>query len=88
MNYEIVELKEKIVVGYKARTSNTSPEMQSIIGGLWQKLYMPEHVAAIVNRTNEYAIGLYSDYQGEEYDVTADLKSAKCRRKTVNFPLR
>lgn len=38
MNYEIVELKEKIVVGYKARTSNTSPEMQSIIGGLWQKL--------------------------------------------------
>ncbi|MDD6480801.1 MAG: GyrI-like domain-containing protein [Lachnospiraceae bacterium] len=77
MNYEIVELKEKIVVGYKARTSNTSPEMQSIIGGLWQKLYMPEHVAAIANRTNEYAIGLYSDYQGEEYDVTAGFEVSK-----------
>ena len=43
MNYEIVELKEKIIVGYTGRTSNTSFEMQSIIGGLWQQLYAPEY---------------------------------------------
>lgn len=71
MHYEIVEIKEKIVVGYTGRTSNTSAEMQSIIGGLWQKLYAPECTDAISNRVNEYAIGLYSDYEGEEYDVTA-----------------
>lgn len=73
MNYEIVELKERKIVGYCARTSNDSLEMQGIIGGLWQKLYTPANASAIANRTNEYAIGLYSDYSGEnneEYDVT------------------
>jgi len=39
MNYEVVELKEKIVVGVCAKTSNTDPNMGMIIGGLWEKLY-------------------------------------------------
>lgn len=72
MNYEVVELKEKKIVGFKARTSNSSPDMQAVIGGLWQKLYSPENVSGISNRTNAFAIGLYSDYSanGDEYDVT------------------
>lgn len=71
MNYEVVELKEKKIVGFKARTSNASPDMSSIIGSLWQKLYTPANTAKITNRANAYSIGLYSDYEGEEYDVTA-----------------
>lgn len=70
MNYEIVELQEKKIVGLKARTSNESPEMQGIIASLWQRLYEPSNMEKVTNRSNEYAIGLYSDYEGDEYDVT------------------
>ena len=71
MNYEIVELKEKTIVGFAARTSNDPPDMGAIIGGLWRKLYEPANVAKIQNRPNEFAIGLYSDYTENDYDVTA-----------------
>lgn len=71
MDYKIVELKEKKIVGFASRTSNDSPEMGDIIGGLWQKLYSPENVSKVQNRTNAYAIGLYSDYTETDYKVTA-----------------
>ena len=71
MNYEIVELKEKTIVGFTARTSNEDPQMGAIIGGLWKQLYTPENTEKIQNRVNAYAIGLYSDYDKEGYQVTA-----------------
>ncbi|MEG0614310.1 MAG: GyrI-like domain-containing protein [Oscillospiraceae bacterium] len=70
MNYEIVNLKEKIVVGISAKTSNSSTNVCEIIGGLWEKLYQGGTNAAIKNKANAYAIGLYSDYVGENYQVT------------------
>lgn len=39
MNYEIVELEEKLVVGVSSKTSNDDPDMGVIIGGLWNELY-------------------------------------------------
>ena len=71
MNYEIVELKEKTIVGFAARTSNEDPQMGAIIGELWKQLYTPENTEKIQNRVNAYAIGLYSDYDKEGYQVTA-----------------
>ena len=71
MNYEIVELKEKTIVGFTARTSNEDPQMGAIIGDLWKQLYTPENTEKIQNRVNSYAIGLYSDYDKEGYQVTA-----------------
>lgn len=72
MNYEIVFLKEKNVVGFSARTNNNSPEMGKIIGGLWQRLYMPENVGKVNSRTNEKALGIYTDYSSDECgDYTA-----------------
>ena len=71
MNYEIVELKEKTIVGFAARTSNEDPQMGDIIGGLWKQLYTPENTEKIQNRVNSYAIGLYSNYDKEGYQVTA-----------------
>lgn len=71
MNYEVVNLKEKVIVGYAARTSNEDPNMGAIIGGLWQNLYAPQNVSKIGNRANAYAIGLYSDYAEDGYQVTA-----------------
>ena len=71
MNYEVVNLEKKVVVGYAANTSNEDPQMGAIIGGLWQNLYAPENAGKIKNRANEYAIGLYSDYTQSGYQVTA-----------------
>lgn len=66
MNYEIVNLKEKNVVGLSARTNNTSPEMGKVIGGLWQKFYSPEICPKIKNRANQKALGIYTDYDSDE----------------------
>ena len=71
MNYEIVELKEKTIVGFAARTSNKDPQMGAIIQDLWKQLYKPENTEKIQKRVNTYAIGLYSDYDKEGYQVTA-----------------
>lgn len=73
MNYEIVTLKEKTIVGLAARTSNTAPDMGAVIGGLWQQLFEKGLFFSIADKVNDFAVGLYSDYSGsahEEYDVT------------------
>lgn len=71
MNYEIVNLEQKTVVGISAITGNADPQMGAVIGGLWRKLYDGGVGAAIKNKINDYAIGLYSDYSGDQYCVTA-----------------
>lgn len=69
MDYEIVTLEEKRVVGLIARTSNDSADMTEKIGGLWQK-FMAETVFTVKNRANDYVIGLYFDYDETSYNVT------------------
>lgn len=71
MKYEIVELEPKTVVGISAVTANNDPEMQKKIGDLWTRLYPGGEIAKIKNRANSFAIGLYSDYEGDNYCVTA-----------------
>lgn len=70
MKYEIVNLEEKIVVGVSAVTSNDDPNMGKTIGGLWEKLYQGGISETIKNKVNQYAIGLYSDYEDNKYLVT------------------
>lgn len=66
MQYKIVELEEKTVVGISARTSNSAPDMGEVIGGLWQKFYSPGCCALIGNRSDAYALGIYTDYESDE----------------------
>lgn len=73
MQYEIVTLSEKTVVGLCARTSNQAPDMSAKIGGLWRCLFEDGVYAAIPNKSTQTTLGLYSDYAGDEkdaYDVT------------------
>ncbi|MBN7771786.1 GyrI-like domain-containing protein [Clostridium aminobutyricum] len=81
MNYEIVNLDQKTIVGVSAITGNQDPEMGTIISGLWEKLYEDGVNAAIKNKVNEYAIGLYSDYSGEQYCVTAGNEVSKAENE-------
>lgn len=77
MNYEIVNLQQKIVVGVSAITSNSDPKMGKIIDGLWQKLYKDGVHTTIKNKVNEHFIGLYSDYLDDKYCVTAGSEVSK-----------
>ena len=83
MNYEIVELKEKIVVGVNAVTSNDDPNMGAVIGGLWNELYQGGLSSRIKNKVNEYAIGLYSDYKDDKYEVTVGNEVSKVDNDNV-----
>lgn len=77
MNYQIVNLEEKIVVGVGAVTGNDDPKMGEIIGGLWEKLFQGGIYTMIKNRVNEYAIGLYSDYTQTQYHILAGMEVSK-----------
>ncbi len=70
MNYEIIELNEKIVIGLCCETGNADPEMGAKIGELWRDFYEKGVFSAIKNKTNAYSIGLYSDYTDNGYTVT------------------
>lgn len=87
MNYEIVNLEEKIVVGVSATTYNSNPKMGEIIGGLWEKLYQGGVYETIKNKVNEYAIGLYSDYTNDEYCVTAGNEVSKADNENLTVKI-
>ena len=69
MNYEIVQLEEKTVVGQSIRTSNNDPNMTSLIGSLWQRFYSNGIYQAIDHKKNDKSIGLYTSYEGDSKDA-------------------
>ena len=80
MDYEIVMLEEKIAVGISARTNNTSPDMGAVIGGLWNRFYNEGVYASIPQKTNQKALGIYTDYAGDEkadYTVVVACETAQ-----------
>lgn len=68
MNYEIVELSEKTVVGLTARTNNAAPDMGAMIGGLWNRFFGEGIFSAIAQKANDKTLGIYTDYAGNEND--------------------
>lgn len=73
MNYEMVQLEEKIAVGISARTNNQDPNVGAVIGGLWGRFFQEGIYEAIPNKANTKALGLYTDYEGKtegNYTVT------------------
>ncbi|MDD2972592.1 MAG: GyrI-like domain-containing protein [Lachnospiraceae bacterium] len=83
MEYEVVTLQEKILVGVSATTGNSDPKMGAVIGELWRKLYQDGISGEIQNKANAYAIGLYSDYQGEQYCVTVGHEVTKAENENL-----
>lgn len=73
MNYEVVNLKEKKVIGVTCKTKNSDSDMQLKIGSLWNKLYNEGLYAKINNKENGKSLGIYSDYESDcngVYSVT------------------
>lgn len=79
MEYEVVELEEKLLAGLCRRTNNHAPDMQQVIGGLWKSFYGDGVYQAIQDKVNMKAVGLYSDYADGadgDYDVTVGCEVA------------
>lgn len=87
MDYEIVTLEQKTVVGVSAITSNDDPKMSEVIGGLWGKFYQGGLSTSIKNKLNEYSIGLYSDYSRDVYCVTVGNEVSKAENKELSVKI-
>jgi len=85
MNYEIVILDEKEVVGLSARTNNTAPDMGIVIGSLWERFYQEGIYTAIQDKKNDKALGIYTDYEGNEKDDYTIIVACEVD-KTQNIP--
>lgn len=68
MNYEVVMLEEKTVVGLAERTNNFSPDMGRIIGNLWSGFFGKGVYGEIQNKSNEKTLGVYTEYAGDAQD--------------------
>ncbi len=65
MNYEIVNVQEKIVAGIGVETTNKNMKAMTDIGMLWGKFIGEKIIDSIPMRVNEKAIGLYTEYEGD-----------------------
>ncbi|HCQ90907.1 MAG TPA: AraC family transcriptional regulator [Clostridium sp.] len=65
MNYEIVNIQEKIVAGIGVETTNKNMKAMTDIGMLWGKFIGEKIIDSIPMRVNEKAIGLYTEYEGD-----------------------
>ena len=73
MDYEIVNLEAKTVVGLSARMRNDDPACGAVIGGMWQRLFEQGIFFAIPNKVDDRSIGMYDNYVTDmtgPYDVT------------------
>ncbi len=80
MTYEIVTLEEKIAVGVAARTNNAAPDIQAVIGGLWNRFFNEGIYASIPHKVHEKAFGIYTDYAKDdkaEYTAVVACETSK-----------
>lgn len=90
MNYEIVTLEEKTVVGILARTNNTAPDMGEVISGLWNRFFSEGIYESIPDKASEKALGIYTDYEGDEkadYTMMVACETTK-RPETGDYAVR
>ncbi len=75
MQYEMVVLEEKSVIGLMKKTTNQDGKALTDIGMVWQTFFGDQGYAAIPNKKNAKTIGLYTDYEG---DFTAPYHFLAC----------
>lgn len=90
MNYEIVDLTEKIIAGCSDRTNNSSPDMSAVIGGVWQKFYSDDIYPNIPYKINQKALGIYTDYENNEMGDYTIMAGCEVSRQAMaeNFEIR
>ena len=88
MEYEVVELQEKKIAGLMARTRNDAPDMQQVIGGLWETFYGEGVYEAVPGKTDGKALGIYTGYDASgNYDVVVGCETNSGSGVPVNVAL-
>ena len=85
MKYEIVEIKEKTLVGLKARIKEEKTAYDTI-WNLWKDLYSEKGAKNIKDRIDNNTIGVYYNYSNEngfEYDC---LTGCEVKNKIDEIP--
>lgn len=83
MEYEIVELEEKIVEGIAIKTTNEKGKAIQDIENMWQKFFGEGVYNKIRNKVNSKTIGLYTDYEGDytkpyNFITCAEISKTSC----------
>ena len=65
MNYDLVRIEEKTVVGIMVRTTNENGQAMSDIGKVWGEFMQGGAYTSITYKLNAKSIGLYTDYEGD-----------------------
>ncbi|WP_099187307.1 GyrI-like domain-containing protein [Tepidibacter mesophilus] len=65
MQYEIVTLTKKVVVGKSIRTTNKNEQSMKDIGAMWEKFINESIYENIRNKVDGKGIGLYTKYDGD-----------------------
>ena len=70
MEYEIVELEEKVVEGIVVKTTNENGKSMQDIANMWQAFFTQGVYEKIENKVNGKTIGLYTDYEKDYTEVS------------------
>lgn len=62
MDYEVVALPERTITGIAVRTSNSDPEMEQKMSGLWTRYFAEEEPDAEARKVSK-TFGLYTHYE-------------------------
>ena len=82
LNYEIVELPERMVVGMGLRTRNDAPDMTAKIGGVWAA-FLGEGREKLNVTPEAPCFGLYTNYDWADgsYEMLAAAQSEAVRQR-------
>ena len=86
MDYEIVTLEEKTVAGICARTGNADPQMSAVIADLWSRFYQGGVYTSIPGKVNQKALGIYTDYAGDETGDYTAMAACEVRGEPLDHP--
>lgn len=91
MNYEVVRIEEKTVVGIMVRTTNNNGQAMSDIGKVWGEFMQGDAYVSIANKLNAKSIGLYTDYEGDftkPYNFLACCEVSKVQEVPENMVMK
>lgn len=70
MDYEIMNIEEKLLIGITEKSDYTDENMIKVIRRLWGKFFSKGIYNKIPNRKTEKNICLYSNYRDTSFDIT------------------
>lgn len=65
MNYEIVNLQKKFLLGIGIKTTNENKQAAEDISKIWKEVWDKDIFLSVENKENNFLYGLYTKYEGD-----------------------